>query len=290
MAILAAYALASLVFTPLMPLAETYALRGLAARGRVYGPVRLWGSAAFIVGTFVAGIAANTVPAGQLIWLIVTGYAVAALVATMLSPLTTGAPAPVETGMPRRALLRDPAFIAGVAAASLIQSSHAVYYSFSVLQWRDVGFSGTTIAGLWALGVVAEIVLFAAQGRLPLVFTPTVLLMIGGIGAALRWQAMAFNPPAAVLPILQVLHAMSFGATHLGMLGFVAAKALPNRGATAQGYLAVALGTVMAISTSVSGVLFAAFGSLAYEAMTLAAILGTVAGYVAHRTMRNVAP
>src|SRR5450830_1511536 len=43
-AILLAYALAALALTPVMPLAETYALKGLAARGRAYGPVRLWGS------------------------------------------------------------------------------------------------------------------------------------------------------------------------------------------------------------------------------------------------------
>ena len=56
-AILIAYTLAALALTPVMPLAETYALKGLAARGRAYGPVRLWGSAAFILGTFVAGFA-----------------------------------------------------------------------------------------------------------------------------------------------------------------------------------------------------------------------------------------
>ena len=51
-----AYALASLCYTPLMPLAETYALKGLTARGRAYGPVRLWGSFAFILGNFAAGV------------------------------------------------------------------------------------------------------------------------------------------------------------------------------------------------------------------------------------------
>src|ERR1019366_9151575 len=54
-AILIAYALAALALTPVMPLAETYALKGLGQRGHAYGPVRLWGSAAFILGTFVAG-------------------------------------------------------------------------------------------------------------------------------------------------------------------------------------------------------------------------------------------
>ncbi|OYX79955.1 MAG: hypothetical protein B7Y77_01195, partial [Bradyrhizobium sp. 35-63-5] len=54
-AILLTFVLASLAVTPVMPLTETYALRGLSARGRAYGPVRLWGSLAFIGGSFGAG-------------------------------------------------------------------------------------------------------------------------------------------------------------------------------------------------------------------------------------------
>jgi PPP family 3-phenylpropionic acid transporter len=286
-AILAAYAVAALAFTPLLPLADTYALKGLHQRGRAYGPVRLWGSAAFIVGTFIAGIATDTIPARDLIWLIVAGYGISALAATLLAPLSTSAPLAGATQPAPRGLLRDPAFLAGVAAASLIQASHAVYYGFSALAWRAAGLDGTTIAGLWALGVIAEIVLFALQGRLPRFVTPTVLLMIGGLGGALRWGAMALDPPSLALPLLQLLHAASFGATHLGMLGFVAAKAPAGQGATAQGYLAVALGTTMAVATGISGVLYAAFGSLAYAAMALAAIAGGVAGYVAHRSVRG---
>ncbi len=286
-AILAAYAVAALVFTPLLPLADTYALKGLHQRGRAYGPVRLWGSAAFIVGTFIAGIATDTIPARHLIWLIVAGYGISALAATLLAPISTRTPLAGETQPAARGLLRDPAFLAGVAAASLIQASHAVYYSFSALAWGAAGLDGTTIAGLWALGVIAEIVLFALQGRLPRLVTPTVLLMIGGFGGALRWGAMAIDLPSSALPLLQLLHAASFGATHLGMLGFVAAKAPAGQGATAQGYLAVALGTTMAVATGISGLLYAAFGSLAYAAMALAAIAGGVAGYVAHRSVRD---
>jgi PPP family 3-phenylpropionic acid transporter len=281
-AILVAYALASLVFTPLMPLAETYALKGLAARGRAYGPVRLWGSAAFVAGTFIAGIAVDTVPARDLIWLVVAGYVISAGVALTLQPLTARPPAPAAQPL-RRGLARDPAFLAGLAAASLIQSSHAVYYSFSALQWRSEGFDGAAIGALWGLGVVAEIVLFALQGRLPGAMTPTVLLTIGGLGGALRWLAMALAPAAALLPVLQLLHALSFGATHLGMLGFVVARAAPHQSATAQGYLAIALATTMAGATVLSGLLFAAFGSLAYAAMALMAAFGAGAGSAAHR-------
>ena len=59
-AILAALVLAAFFYMLLMPLADAYALRGLAQRGRSYGPVRLWGSAAFIVGSFGCGPHART--------------------------------------------------------------------------------------------------------------------------------------------------------------------------------------------------------------------------------------
>ena len=286
-AILAAYALAALVFTPVMPLADTYALKGLRERGRAYGPVRLWGSAAFILGSFVAGAATDIIPARHLIWLIVAASLISALVAVSLAPLAASPPPAGETALARGGLLRDRAFIAALAAASLIQASHAVYYSFSALQWRAAGLDGTTIAGLWALGVIAEIVLFALQSRLPPFVTPAVLLIAGGVGGALRWGAMAFDPPSFALPFLQLLHAASFGATHLGALGFVSSKAPVGQGATAQGYLVVALGITMAVSMGISGLLYGSFGSLAYAAMALAAIAGGVAGYVVRRSART---
>ena len=288
-AILIAYALASLVLTPLMPLTETYALKGLGQRGRAYGPVRLWGSAAFILGTFVAGFATDTIPARDLIWLIAAAGLISALAALTLEPLSVAAPPASEPSQPRQPLLRDPAFIAVLAAASLIQASHAVYYGFSALQWRGAGLDGTAIAALWGLGVVAEIVLFAISGRLPPFFQPTVLIMIGAAGAALRWTAMALDPPAAVLPWLQLLHAASFGATHLGALGFVARHAPVGQGATAQGYLAIAVGVTTAAATGLSGWLYGSFGSRAYLAMALAAVAGGACGQIAQRTRRVMA-
>jgi PPP family 3-phenylpropionic acid transporter len=284
--ILLAYAVAALAFTPVMPLSETYALKGLSARGQAYGPVRLWGSATFILGSFAAGYAADAVPARYLIWMIVAASILTALAALALAPLPASPPASEPSG-PRRSLLRDPAVVAVLAASSLIQASHAVFYGFSAVQWRAEGLQGTTIAALWALGVVAEIVLFAVQGRLPPVFHPTVLLMIGAAGGALRWTAMAFDPPTIALPFLQLLHALSFGATHLGALGFLARHAPAGQGATALGYLAIAQGAVMAAAMALSGLLVAGFGVRAYAAMALAAVAGGVCGYVAQVTRRH---
>jgi PPP family 3-phenylpropionic acid transporter len=286
LAILLAFTFASLATTPVMPLTETYALRGLSARGRAYGPVRLWGSLAFILGTFAAGFAADLMPARHLIWLIVVAAAAAAFAAMLLAPLETGAPKAASGAAPQKRLLRDKAFIAVVASASLIQASHAVFYGFSAVEWRSAGLDGTAVAALWGLGVLAEIVLFAFSARLPVFFQPSVMLMIGAGGGLLRWGVMAFEPPAVMLPALQLLHGLTFGATHLGALMFVARHAPQGQAARAQGYLAVAIGVAMAGAMGIAGMLYGAFGAKAYAAMALAALAGGVCAAVAHRTGR----
>jgi PPP family 3-phenylpropionic acid transporter len=266
-----------------MPLADAYALRGLGRLGRAYGPVRLWGSAAFIAGSLGAGVLLDIMPARDLIWLVVAALVVTAVAALALAPLAPreGSGARAEPRSSAWALLRDRAFLAAAAAAGLIQASHAVYYGFSALAWQAAGLAGAAIGALGARADVAEIVLFAISARLPI--APPGLLMAGAAGAAVRWGAMAFDPPTALLPLLQCLHALSFGATHLGALGCVVRAAPAEFGATAQGYLAVALGLVMAAAMGASGLLYGYSASLAYTVMALAAAVGGLFALAAHR-------
>jgi MFS transporter, PPP family, 3-phenylpropionic acid transporter len=282
-AIAVAYMLASAAYSPVMLLADAYALRGLAELGRAYGPVRLWGSAAFILGSFGAGALLDVIAARDLIWLITGGMGLALAAAAMLAPLGGRAVDPKGPAPSGRKMLRDSAFLAVIAAASLVQASHAVYYGFSTIAWGAAGLDGKAIGALWAIGVLAEITLFAISARLPAICGPTVLLLMGCAGAVVRWGAMAFDPPAAVLPALQCLHGLSFGATHLGAIGFVARTAPSRLAATAQGYLAVALGLAMAGAMGLAGVLYQRYGSLAYAAMALAAGIGALCALAAHR-------
>ncbi|HEY5280390.1 MAG TPA: MFS transporter [Pseudolabrys sp.] len=281
LAIFFTYALASLFYAPVMPLTETYALKGLSARGRAYGPVRLWGSVAFIAASFATGLAIEVMPARHLIWMLVAASALVAIASLVLLPISTGlrkaeAPAPA-----RRGLLHDRGFLAVLAAASLIQASHAVYYGFSSLQWQSDGLDGGSIAALWAIGVLAEIVLFAVSGRLTM--SPTALLTLGALGGLVRWGAMMLDPPAVLLPFLQILHALSFGATHLGALTYVSRHAPDGQAATAQGHLAIALSAVMAAASAVSGPLYAHYGVASYAAMALMAVAGGIAARIASR-------
>ena len=145
------------------------ARRGWARAAAAYGPVRLWGSVAFIAGNVGAGLVLEVIAPGHLIWLIVFALTLVVAAAAALDAGRGGRAA--GAGCAQRPspklLLRNPAFLAVALASSLIQGSHALYYGFSTLQWRAAGLDGTVIGLLWGLGVAAEVALFALSGRLP---------------------------------------------------------------------------------------------------------------------------
>jgi len=272
-----------------LPLGDTYVLRGLAERRKPYGPVRLWGSVAFIVANFAGGLALSLFGAINLVWAVV---AASVLVAAATLGLARLGPEPAMSHGAQRvgkSLWRMPAFVVVVAAASLIQSSHAVLQGFATLQWTARGLGGPVIGGLWGLGVVAEIALFAAAARVMAAVGAVEMIILGGIGAVVRWGVMAFDPPNAALPLLQCLHALSFGATHLGTMQALTELA-PHRSATAQGDFAAVQGITYAAAMALSGLLFEAYGSLAYAAMVAAAALGALAAILGRRRWRAADP
>ena len=274
-AIVALTVFTAFVNTPTMALLDAYALRGLKARGRAYGPVRLWGSASFVVANLAAGVAFDLIDARNLIWLIAASAILIAAMSFLLMPLPKSQPVS-DTVEDTRPLWRNTTFLAVVMAASLIQSSHALYYGFSTISWKAAGYDGIAIGALWALGVIAEIVLFAFSGRLPPAFGPVPLLLLGAVGAVIRWTAMALDPPGWTLPLLQCLHGLSFGASHLGAVAFIAHAAPEGRGATAQGYFSVMQGVTLSGCMLLSGILYQAAGVASYGAMALVALTGGI--------------
>jgi PPP family 3-phenylpropionic acid transporter len=280
--ILAALAIASVFLTSIVPLADAYALRGLGERRRAYGPVRLWGSVSFIVASLAGGVALSLAGAGNLIWTLVIVQMVAAGSAMTLVPLSERSRLDRQpTAGP--SLWKHPMFIAVLAASSLIQASHSVMYGFGTLLWTANGLDGPTVGALWSMGVVAEIVLFAFAGRVVPAVGATGLVVLGGLGGLLRWAVMAFDPPAITLPLLQCLHALSYGATHLGTMTFLAGVAGYGRHATAQGDYVAVQGAVFALTMGFSGAVVDRFDGAAYAGMAMMAAAGTAIAIVARR-------
>jgi len=283
-AVFLAYAVTAASWTPTVPLTDAYALRGVARYALDYGPLRLWGSAAFIVGALACGLLADIIAASHLIWIIAGVAGLGALISFGLQPLDARkAQPPAQHGS--GALLRNPAFLAIIAASALIQGSHSAYYIFGSITWQLAGLSGLTIAALWGLGVAAEIVVFALSPRFTL--QPSTLVMIGGAGAMARWLITAQEPPVAVLAVVQLAHGLSFGLTQIGTMGLMVRQVPMPAITRAQGYLAACGGIVSSSAAIVSGMIYARYGQGAYYAMAVMAFSGAAVMWFARRRLRE---
>jgi MFS transporter, PPP family, 3-phenylpropionic acid transporter len=138
LAILIVFTLASIPFTPIMPLAEAYALRGLAQVGAPMDP--------YGYGARPPSLAAALELDGSLIrwrlatlsWPIAAAMLASVVAAAGLIPLPAHTPVMDAPEPSYEGLLRTPGFAMVAAAAGLIQASHAVYYGFSSLDWKAV--------------------------------------------------------------------------------------------------------------------------------------------------------
>lgn len=273
---LVALGLAASFWQPSLPVIDAYTVARRAEGLVDYGRVRLWGSLSFILGNIAAGLVLRALSADTLIWMIVGGGLVSAFAAYLLQESTL-APRPAAAGRPVMA----PILKVGIAAAALVQASHALLYAFGSIRWREQGLSDTTIGLLWATGVLAEVILFHFATRVTARIGPERLLLLGGLAGLVRFGAMALDPPAALLPALQLLHAATFGCTYLGTVELVARFAPSGRGAAVQAIAQWGVAIVMTGATLAAGPLWQAFGPHAFLFSAALAGLGAVLALLA---------
>jgi PPP family 3-phenylpropionic acid transporter len=291
---LLATVLLAINWTTIMPLVETVAVTGIRTGALDYGRVRLWGSLSFIVASLGTGVIIGRAGPGAVLPLLVAATVLLIFGAHLLPREFAGqgsaAPALLRGLKLKDAfdLVRAPLFFWFLLAASLIQASHALYYSFGTLNWRAQGIPDGAIGMLWSVGVVAEVALFAVSGRVIAYCGTARLLMLAGVAATLRWGVMALDPPLWPTALLQILHAMSFGAAHLAAIHFLTHAVPEDRAATAQGiYAAIVAGLALGTVTLASGPLYHAFAGEAYAAMAVLALIGAACAFVLMRRWRG---
>lgn len=293
--ILMASVIFALATATLMPLNETLAVSGVRASGLDYGRMRLWGSMSFIAASFVGGVLVERMGAGISIWVIAVGSAATVVAAHLLPALPSSGRTggsdrtrPASHSIDILRLFTSPLFLTFLLAAGTIQGAHATFYTFGALHWRAQGISAAWIGALWAIGVLAEIMLFAYSSAVVRRFGAVELLLAGAGAAVLRWAIMSLDPPLAVLVPLQVVHGLTYGAAHLGAIYFIGRAVPEGAGGTAQAlYATTAAGLAHGGATLASGVLYAAYGGRAYLAMAALALVGLFAGLILKRGWRG---
>ncbi|KAB2849671.1 MAG: MFS transporter [Hyphomicrobiaceae bacterium] len=289
--ILAIIVFYAMVGPAMMPLAEVVALKGVKA-GLDYGRMRTPGSLTFIGANIIGGYAIARAGPEAVPYLLALGSLALVAAAAAQGRLMDETASAAGEEQPARAglleglgeLARARAFWIFLVAASATGTSHALIYAFGTVHWLSQSISPATTGLLWAIGVIAEVVLFLFSRVVVERVGAVTLIVIGGTAAIVRWGLMAFDPPVAALFLLQALHGATFGAAHLGAMHFIA-RAIPERlGATAQGvYSATTGGIVMAAMFFLSGRLYGQLGGRAYLAMAVLGLIGAAAALLLSR-------
>jgi PPP family 3-phenylpropionic acid transporter len=263
----------------LMPLGDSITLAAVRQDGIDYGRVRVWGSVTFIIAAVASGGVLGQASAGNIgdnaVLILVLVSSLVLLAACVAVPAASVEGSDRARWATLGALARDRRFWQFVAVAAALQASHQVYYGFGTLYWRSVGFSDPVIGLLWAEGVVAEILLFWQGSRLLSKLGPLGLMAAGAIAGILRWTLMGLAPGLAAAFVLQTLHALTFGATHLGVMNYLSRTVPAGAAASAQAfYSGASSGIGSGIVMLGAGALYANYGGHAYLFMAALSAVG----------------
>jgi PPP family 3-phenylpropionic acid transporter len=196
-----------------LPQFEATTLNHLGREVQRYSTIRLWGSIGFIVSVAALGEVFHVYGMGSLPHIILLLF-VGIWVSSLYVPEQAAGPQPLDQGPLQRVLAR-PTVVVLFLVCFLVQASHGPYYTFYSLYLSAEGYSESAIGLLWALGVVAEIIVFLRMSRWLPRFGDYRLLLTATLLTALRWVLIAsFVDQVWILAFAQTLHAASFGIYH----------------------------------------------------------------------------
>ena len=274
----------------IVPMVDSRVVRVLGGRER-FGQARASGSAAFIVVAFAAGgvIQASGPAATFTLYvplLVATGVAAWALLRVApaatdrrrarpnfgraarmalggFSPSTLG----YLLGLPRYGLF----FVASV----VIWTSHAAFQGFISLRITALGGDATLIAAAWSLGALVEVPLMLGFPALARRFGAERLIVVGGIGFALRSLIASLATSPILIVAASPFGGVGFAFVYVGTVTWIAGAVSRSIAATAQGMIT---GTAVSIGAIVGSILGGGIGG----AWGLAPLIGvTAAGYAA---------
>ncbi len=199
---------------------DTVTIQYLKTNSDRYSHVRLWGSIGFIISVVILG---GLFDFFSIQYLIPIAWVLLLLIwLSCCSVKDPGKPAAVADVRHWWQLLRRRSVIAFLIAAFLLQLSFGAYYTFFSLYLELYHYSRTTIGLLWAVGVLAEVVLFLKMHRVMSQLGVEKLFFWSLLLTGIRWLMLAFFPecPALIL-VSQLIHALSFGAAHAACIELI---------------------------------------------------------------------
>ena len=261
-----------------LPQFEVITLAHLRDQASRYSQIRLWGSIGFIaavvgLGALFERLTLDIYPVAVMV--VMVGIVIASIWVPSAAPEQR--PDLAEQGGFLRQLCR-PGVLPFFVCVGLMQVSHGPYYTFLSIHLEALGYSRSTIGLLWALGVVAEILIFLIMAALMARFSLRQVLIASFALAAIRWLLLGtLADHLSVLLIAQLMHAATFGSFHAAAIHFVQRSFGHRQQGQGQALYATLAGVGGALGALYSGYSWASLGPFwTFAIASLAALAAAV--------------
>lgn len=262
-----------------LPQFEVITLAHLQEQTARYSQIRLWGSIGFIVA--VVGLGMLIECSGLALYplmvaLVLAGIWLGSLWVPNATPQIKDGQGAEGGFLKQLARPGVPAFFICVA---LMQLSHGPYYTFLSVHLEGLGYSRGMIGLFWALGVLAEIILFLFMARILARYSVRQVLITSFLLAAFRWLLLGnLADHIGVLLFAQLLHAATFGSFHAAAIHFVQRSFGPGQQGQGQALYAALAGTGGALGALYAGYSWAELG--AAWTFAIASLVATLAAFI----------
>lgn len=268
--------LLSFFWSASLPLIETVTLGHLGDRFDKYGHIRMWGSIGFIVAVIGLGYLLDIFNIRLLLW-VVLGMLLAVLVFSRNIPEPQILPHHTDDSS-IWTIMRQREVLALLAACFMMSAAHGVYYTFYSIYLVDHGYNKTNVGLLWALGVIAEILIFLWMPKLTKRFGLKNILLVSLLIAFVRFNLIGWAVDWWWIVIFaQVLHAATFGSYHASAVALTHQHFKGRHQSKGQGlYTSVSYGMGGTFGGLVSGYAWETLG--ASWTFTISGIFGLLGG------------
>ncbi len=272
-----------------LPQFEVITFAHLKDKAERYSQIRLWGSIGFIVAVVGLGELFEVLSLDAYPWALVLIMAGIVLSSWWVPNAQPHMRPNTEDHGGFLKQVRRPRIMAFYLSVGLMQLSNGPYYTFLSLHLEALGYSRGMIGQLWALGVLAEIVLFMLMARLLARYSLRTVLLASFLITALRW--LLLGNLADHLPVLlfaQLMHAATFGAFHAAAMHFVQRSFADRQQGQGQALYAALAGVGGAMGALYSGYSWHSLG--AAWTFAIASLIALLAAAITARYMGDERP
>ncbi|MED5578964.1 MAG: MFS transporter [Nitrospinota bacterium] len=206
--------------SPVVPIVENLCLKEAKKSGVDYGKIRWWGSLGFIVAALTTGKVIDIFEENYIFLLVsisglVSGFFI------LLVPKNNEKKQSFFFSHLFASIWKDKNLLRFFFVSIIVSATSGPFGLYFSIHLKSLGLSSFLIGFAWILGVVSEIFFLFFAGKIRSYIGVKIMIIIGILATAIRWELIAIIDDIFFLISTQVLHGLTFGILHPASIQYI---------------------------------------------------------------------